>query len=90
MVQPAVRPLHLGMFEIGKLLGKGKCGRVYLARKRKHGFICALKVLNQRRASWRRAASKNKSDVKWKSKAISTTRMCLIYTAISTTVGGSS
>ena len=33
------------MFEIGKPLGKGKFGRVYLAREREHGFICALKVL---------------------------------------------
>lgn len=33
------------MFEIGKPLGKGKFGRVYLAREREQGFICALKVL---------------------------------------------
>ncbi|KAK6955558.1 Serine/threonine-protein kinase ark1 [Daldinia eschscholtzii] len=45
--QPIVKALHLGMFEIGKPLGKGKFGRVYLARERKHGFICALKVLNK-------------------------------------------
>ena len=36
---------HLGMFEIGKPLGKGKFGRVYLARERSSGFVCALKVL---------------------------------------------
>ncbi|KAI1480368.1 hypothetical protein K445DRAFT_77761 [Daldinia sp. EC12] len=47
MVKPIVKALHLGMFEIGKPLGKGKFGRVYLARERKHGFICALKVLNK-------------------------------------------
>jgi aurora kinase, other len=35
------------MFEIGKPLGKGKFGRVYLARERNHGFICALKVLHK-------------------------------------------
>jgi aurora kinase len=35
------------MFEIGKPLGKGKFGRVYLARERTHGFICALKVLHK-------------------------------------------
>ncbi|TPX09811.1 uncharacterized protein E0L32_009002 [Thyridium curvatum] len=35
---------HLGMFEIGRPLGKGKFGRVYLARERSSGFICALKV----------------------------------------------
>ncbi|KAI1805749.1 kinase-like protein [Daldinia bambusicola] len=46
--QPAVKTLHLGMFEIGKPLGKGKFGRVYLARERHHGFICALKVLHKK------------------------------------------
>ncbi|KAF2485219.1 serine/threonine-protein kinase 12 [Neohortaea acidophila] len=38
---------HLGMFEIGKPLGKGKFGRVYLARDRSTGFVCALKVLHK-------------------------------------------
>lgn len=38
---------HLGMFEIGKPLGKGKFGRVYLARERSTGFVCALKVLHK-------------------------------------------
>ncbi|KAK3327235.1 kinase-like domain-containing protein [Cercophora scortea] len=45
--QPAIKAFHLGMFEIGKALGKGKFGRVYLAREREHGFICALKVLHK-------------------------------------------
>ena len=45
--QPAIKALHLGMFEIGKPLGKGKFGRVYLARERESGFICALKVLHK-------------------------------------------
>jgi aurora kinase len=35
------------MFEIGKALGKGKFGRVYLAKERSSGFICALKVLHK-------------------------------------------
>jgi aurora kinase len=44
--QPLVpKQFHLGMFEIGRPLGKGKFGRVYLARERSTGFICALKVL---------------------------------------------
>ena len=38
---------HLGMFEIGKPLGKGKFGRVYLAKERSSGFVCALKVLHK-------------------------------------------
>ncbi|KAF2113472.1 serine/threonine-protein kinase-like protein [Lophiotrema nucula] len=38
---------HLGMFEIGKPLGKGKFGRVYLAKERATGFVCALKVLHK-------------------------------------------
>ena len=45
--QPNFKLFHLGMFEIGKPLGKGKFGRVYLAREREHGFICALKVLHK-------------------------------------------
>ncbi|KAK0629845.1 kinase-like domain-containing protein [Bombardia bombarda] len=44
--QPLVpKQFHLGMFEIGRPLGKGKFGRVYLARERSSNFICALKVL---------------------------------------------
>ncbi|TVY78218.1 Serine/threonine-protein kinase ark1 [Lachnellula suecica] len=39
------KQFHLGQFEIGRPLGKGKFGRVYLARERKSGFVCALKVL---------------------------------------------
>jgi aurora kinase len=38
---------HLGLFEIGKPLGKGKFGRVYLAKERSTGFVCALKVLHK-------------------------------------------
>jgi aurora kinase len=38
---------HLGMFEIGKPLGKGKFGRVYLAKERSSGFVCALKVMHK-------------------------------------------
>ncbi|KAI4945649.1 Serine/threonine-protein kinase ark1 [Alternaria rosae] len=38
---------HLGMFDIGKPLGKGKFGRVYLAKERSSGFVCALKVLHK-------------------------------------------
>ncbi|KAJ5485362.1 Serine/threonine-protein kinase ark1 [Penicillium diatomitis] len=41
------KALHLGMFEIGKPLGKGKFGRVYLAKERSSGFVCALKVLHK-------------------------------------------
>ncbi|KAJ5084286.1 hypothetical protein NUU61_008865 [Penicillium alfredii] len=46
--QPSVpKELHLSMFEIGKPLGKGKFGRVYLAKERSSGFVCALKVLHK-------------------------------------------
>lgn len=41
------KPLSLNDFEIGKPLGKGKFGRVYLAREKSTGFICALKVLHK-------------------------------------------
>ncbi|MCJ1398325.1 spindle assembly checkpoint kinase [Xylographa trunciseda] len=45
--QPQPKKFHLGMFEIGKPLGKGKFGRVYLAKERTSGFVCALKVLHK-------------------------------------------
>merc|ERR1712099_109262 len=32
-------------FDIGKSLGRGKFGNVYLVREKKSRFICALKVL---------------------------------------------
>lgn len=38
---------HLSMFEIGRPLGKGKFGRVYLAQEKRSGFICALKMLQK-------------------------------------------
>ena len=43
----APKDWHLGMFEIGKPLGKGKFGRVYLAKEKSSGFVCALKVLHK-------------------------------------------
>ncbi|KAI9693046.1 MAG: spindle assembly checkpoint kinase [Bathelium mastoideum] len=47
-LQPsAPKPWHLGMFDVGKPLGKGKFGRVYLARERSNHFVCALKVLHK-------------------------------------------
>lgn len=45
--QPQPKQFHLGKFEIGKPLGKGKFGRVYLAKERSSGFVCALKVLHK-------------------------------------------
>jgi aurora kinase len=38
---------HLSMFEIGRPLGKGKFGKVYLAQEKRSGFVCALKVLQK-------------------------------------------
>ncbi|KAJ2215157.1 spindle assembly checkpoint kinase [Coemansia sp. RSA 487] len=35
----------LSDFDIGRVLGKGKFGRAYLAREKNTNFICALKVL---------------------------------------------
>lgn len=34
-------------FEIGKALGRGKFGQVYLAREKKSKFIVALKVMQK-------------------------------------------
>lgn len=39
------RPFTIDDFEIGRPLGKGKFGNVYLAREKKSHFIVALKVL---------------------------------------------
>ena len=39
------RKWSLGDFDIGKPLGNGKFGKVYLAREKKTHFIVALKVL---------------------------------------------
>lgn len=38
----------LNDFELGKRLGRGKFGRVFLARERKTGYIIALKTLNKK------------------------------------------
>ncbi|KAF2805668.1 serine/threonine-protein kinase-like protein [Mytilinidion resinicola] len=39
------RKYDLSMFDIGRPLGKGKFGRVYLAQEKSTGFVCALKTL---------------------------------------------
>lgn len=41
------QPMKFSDFEIGKPLGKGKFGHVYLARTKKEKFIVALKVLHK-------------------------------------------
>ncbi|KAF2795902.1 kinase-like protein [Melanomma pulvis-pyrius CBS 109.77] len=47
-IQPsAAKQWSLPMFDIGKPLGKGKFGRVYLAKEKSTGFVCALKVLHK-------------------------------------------
>lgn len=43
--QPSKKQCSLSDFEIGKPLGKGKFGRVYLAREIKTKYIVALKVI---------------------------------------------
>lgn len=43
--QPVYKQFHLGMFEVGRPLGKGKFAQVYLVRERASGHICALKTL---------------------------------------------
>lgn len=37
--------LSLDMFDIGKPLGNGKFGNVYLVKEKKHDYVCALKVI---------------------------------------------
>ena len=43
--QKSLRKWTLNDFDIGKPLGNGKFGKVYLAREKKSHFIVALKVL---------------------------------------------
>lgn len=43
--EPQGRKWALADFEIGKPLGKGKFGHVYLARERRSNFIVALKII---------------------------------------------
>lgn len=43
-----LRETTLKDFEIGKKLGQGKFGKVYLVRERKSKYVCALKVLNKK------------------------------------------
>ena len=42
---PKAIPWTLHDFELGKKLGTGTFGSVYLARERKHSYIIALKVI---------------------------------------------
>jgi serine/threonine protein kinase len=43
-LKPHVGPWKLEDFEVGRPLGKGKFGNVYLARTKKHNIPVALKV----------------------------------------------
>ncbi len=36
---------HINDFEIGKKLGSGRFGKVYLVREKKRNFICAIKII---------------------------------------------
>ena len=44
-----IKPLQLSDFLIGKKLGFGQFGRVYLAKLKETQFICALKILNKKK-----------------------------------------
>ncbi|PHH51850.1 Serine/threonine-protein kinase ark1 [Ceratocystis fimbriata CBS 114723] len=61
--QPVLKTMHLGMFEIGRPLGKGNLGRVYLARERERGFICALKVLHKNELHSNRAEKQTQREI---------------------------
>uniref|UniRef100_A0A0N5CGP0 Aurora kinase n=1 Tax=Strongyloides papillosus TaxID=174720 RepID=A0A0N5CGP0_STREA len=40
--------LTMSKFKIGKLMGSGQFGKVYLAKTRKEKFICCLKIINMK------------------------------------------
>jgi serine/threonine protein kinase len=44
---PSPNTWTLNDFDVGKPLGSGKFGSVYLAREKKGKIVCALKVLNK-------------------------------------------
>lgn len=43
--RPSIRKWDINDFDVAKALGKGKFGRVYLAREKSSGYIVALKIL---------------------------------------------
>lgn len=45
MLQSAQRPWNLNDFHLGKPIGKGKFGNVYMAKEKKSGVPVALKAL---------------------------------------------
>ena len=47
MLSLGIKILSLNDFEIGKRLGRGKFGRVYLAREKQTEFFVAIKVISK-------------------------------------------
>lgn len=50
-IQPPHEDLRISQFEIGKSLGRGNFGQVYLARHRATNYICALKVISKQQCA---------------------------------------
>lgn len=48
ILKMGIKQWRLEDFEIGRPLGRGKFGRVYLAKERKNEFLVALKVISKR------------------------------------------
>lgn len=48
VLPPPPVEMNIDMFEIGRKLGKGRFGDVYMARDRKTGFAFAIKVINKK------------------------------------------
>jgi serine/threonine protein kinase len=47
-MQPTKSGLSLDQFELGRKLGKGRFGDVFMAREIKTGFALAIKIINKK------------------------------------------
>lgn len=66
------RRWSLADFEVGRPLGRGKFGSVYLAREKKTRFVVALKVLHKNELQARRVEHQLRREIEIQSHLVST------------------